>query len=387
MKLPPVTVICPNVSSNALGRSLLLAELLQADTDVEIVGMQQEGSLWAPAAASTIRIRSYPLPPGRRHYFDAVPWLRDVTRDRFVVVSKPVLQSLGLALLAGAGRKRGMLVDIDDWQTGFFQQRAADTLSPLAARLARLRSYARRGGLNGFVLTRALEEYALRAAPRIVSNRWLQHKFGGEIVYHVRDAATLDPARTPNSVPVQLDPSRVWVGFVGTPRAHKGIGVLLQAVVAARARANVGLVIMGCADSEPFLADARAVLGEAFVSAPPFPWSALADHVRLADIIAIPSLDVPAAWGQIPAKLFDAMAMAKPVIASALNDMPEILDGVGLTVPGGDPAALAEAIVGLASQPARRAQLGGLARDKLLQHYGYDAGRRVLSAAVAAAAR
>jgi len=387
MQLPPVSVICPNMSSNSLGRSLLLAELLRDETDVEIVGVRQAGEVWSPAQASSITVRAYPLQAGRRHYFDAVPWLREVTRDRLVIVSKPVLHSLGLALLAGAGRRRGMLVDIDDWQTGFFQSRAGETLAPMAARLARLRSYARRGGLNGFVLTRALEEYARRRVPRIVSNRWLQQRFGGDIVYHVRDPAVLDPARTAASEPARLDSSLVWVGFVGTPRLHKGIDVLLQAVVEARRTANVGLVVMGCADNEPFVPSARQALGAAFVCLPTFPWSELADHVRMADIIAIPSLDVPAAWGQIPAKLFDAMAMAKPVIASALNDMPEILSGVGLSVPAGDVRALAGAITALAGDTERRAKLGALAREKLIRLYSYDAGRRALTHAVAAAAR
>jgi glycosyltransferase involved in cell wall biosynthesis len=387
MPLPPITVICPNVSSNSLGRSLLLAELLQSETDVEIVGAQLEAEVWRPATASAVTIRAYPLQAGRRHYFDAVPWLRKLCRDRFVIVSKPVLQSLGLALLAGAGRKRGMLVDIDDWQTGFFQQRSGQTLGPLAARLARLRSYARRGGMNGFVLTRALEAYATSVPPRIVSNRWLQKKFGGEIVYHVRDPAVLDPNVTTPLPPAALDRNKVWVAFVGTPRMHKGIDVLLAAVKRARERAPVGLAIMGCSEQEPFVAAARASLGEAFVCLPPFPWSKLADHVQLADIIAIPSLNVPAAWGQIPAKLFDAMSMAKPVIASALNDMPEILNGVGLTVAAGDSAELADAIVLLANDPEKRAELGRAARAKLIERYSYDAGRAVLRAAVAAAVR
>ena len=253
--------------------------------------------------------------------------------------------------------------------------------------MARLRSYARRGGLNGFVLTRALEEYARRRPSRIVSNRWLQQRFGGEIVYHVRDASVLDPAGTPESLPARLDPALVWVGFIGTPRFHKGIHVLLQAVVEARRHANVGLVVMGCSEGEPFVLSARAALGAAFEGLPAFPWSELRDHVRLPDIIAVPSLDVPAAWGQIPAKLFDAMAMAKPIIASALNDMPEILSGVGVTVPPGDQQKLADAIVGLARDAGRRAQLGAAAREKLIRLYSYDAGRRVLTRAVAAAAR
>jgi glycosyltransferase involved in cell wall biosynthesis len=387
MPLPPITVICPNLSSNALGRSLLLAELLADQTDVEIVGVRQTEEVWAPARASSITIRPYASKPGRLHYFDAVPWLREVTRGRMAIVSKPVLQSLGLSLLAGVGRERGMLVDVDDWQTGFFQKRAGESLSPLATHWSRARSYARRGGLNGFVLTRALEEYARRKPARIVSNRWLQSKFGGDIVYHVRDPNVLDPAKPPRTVPMVLERGMVWVGFVGTPRKHKGIELLLQAVLAARRQADVGLVIMGCSDREPFVSTARERLGSAFACLPPFPWTALADHVRLADVIVLPSLDVPAAWGQIPAKLFDALSMAKPVIASAINDMPEILSGVGLTVKPGDLEQLTNAIVALARDSSKRAELGALAREKLVRLYSYDAGRRELTRAVLAAVR
>jgi glycosyltransferase involved in cell wall biosynthesis len=41
--------------------------------------------------------------------------------------------------------------------------------------------------------------------------------------------------------------------------------------------------------------------------------------------------------GQIPAKLFDAMAMAKPIVATDVNDFAGILDGCGLVVKPGMP--------------------------------------------------
>src|SRR5947207_148026 len=158
--LPPVTIVCPNVSGNALGRALLLADLLRTETDVRIAGLMQSESVWAPASSSAIPVHAYRQKRGRSHYFDGVRWLREVIADDFVIVSKPVLQSLGLTLLARGGR-RGLIVDIDDWQSGFFQyDRGRERLSPLRQRVARLRSYARRGGMNGFVLTRALEEYS-----------------------------------------------------------------------------------------------------------------------------------------------------------------------------------------------------------------------------------
>jgi glycosyltransferase involved in cell wall biosynthesis len=151
----------------------------------------------------------------------------------------------------------------------------------------------------------------------------------------------------------------------------------------------VGLVVMGVEDDlDPVLQRAHALLGaERFKAWPQFPFAALRDHVRAVDIVALPSLDVPAAWGQIPAKLFDGMAMAKPVVASSLNDMPEILEGVGLIVPPGDVTGLANALVTLANDPGLRERLGRNARARLLDRFSYDAGREVLLRAVHAAAR
>lgn len=387
--LPPVSVICPNVSSNALGRALLLADLLSEDTRVQVVGMQLEDRIWTPAVGSRVPVLGYPLRPGRRHYLEGVSWLRETVGDDLVIVSKPVLQSLGLSILGRVGR-RGMVVDIDDWQSGFFQQEGArEGMSRSEQRWARLRSYARRGGLNGFVLTRILEAHAQRQKQRIVSNRWLQARFGGEVLYHVRDPRVLDPSLPPSVELPPLPASRTWVGFVGTPRLHKGIRVLVDAIRRARTEVPLGLVIMGATEgSDPDIAHGRATLGtEGLRVLPPFPMEALRDHLRLPDILSVPSMDVPGSWGQIPAKLFDAMSMGKPIVASAVNDIPEILDGVGLCVPPGDPDALSAALVRLARDPALGAALGAGARCRLIERYSYAAGRAVLLDVVRRAAR
>jgi len=336
--LPPLSIVCPNVSSNSLGRALLLADLLRTETRVQVAGMRQAEAVWAPAASAAVPIRAFPLRPGRSHYFDGVRWLQEVVGDDFVIVSKPVLQSLGLALLGRVGR-RGMIVDIDDWQTGFFQyDQAREGMSPAGQRLARFRSYTRRGGLNGFVLTRLLEAYARRKPYRTVSNRWLRARFGGELLYHVRDPAVLDPSLPSRFGIDPLPRDLTWVGFVGTPRAHKGLRILVDAVVCARRSANVGLVLMGVDDvRDAAITHARRALDpDTLRIIAPFPLEALRDHLNLADILAIPSLEVPGSWGQIPAKLFDAMSMAKPIVASQVNDIPEVLGDSGVCVPPGD---------------------------------------------------
>jgi glycosyltransferase involved in cell wall biosynthesis len=379
-RLPSVSVICGNASTNGLGRALLLADLLRTETNVQIVGIGSKDTIWAPGRGSPVPIRSFTVPEHPWNYWRAIPWLREAVGEDCVVVSKTLLQSLGLAVVSAVG-KGGLIIDIDDWETGLRQRGAFEEgMTGPRQRAARAASYIQRAGANQFVMARLLEIYARRHRHRLVSNRWLQARFGGEILYHVRDPAELDPG-LPSSFAIEpLPPGPVWVGFIGTVKPHKGIGVLVDAVAAVRRRADVGLVLMGVdAPDAPIIAEARRLLGPGrFRTLPPFPFRSLRDHVRLPDVLAIPSLDTPAAWGQIPAKLFDAMSMAKPVVASALNDMPEILEGAGLVVPPGDRSALASALVTLAKDPDARDRLGRRGREKLIEKYSYAAGRRVL---------
>ncbi len=64
----------------------------------------------------------------------------------------------------------------------------------------------------------------------------------------------------------------------------------------------------------------------------------------------------------------EASERGRPVIASAVGGLPEIVeDGVtGLVVPPDDPAALAAAILALARGPHRAAAMGAAARARAL---------------------
>ena len=81
----------------------------------------------------------------------------------------------------------------------------------------------------------------------------------------------------------------------------------------------------------------------------------VAQVIRSADVVVLPSL----AEG-LPLSILEAMACAKPVIASPVNGVPEAVDdGVtGLLVPPGSPEPLAEAMVRLFRDPAAAAAMG-----------------------------
>ena len=70
----------------------------------------------------------------------------------------------------------------------------------------------------------------------------------------------------------------------------------------------------------------------------------------------------------------EAMAAARPVVATAVGGNPELVeDGVtGLLVPPADPPALARAIDTLLSDPERRERLGRAGRRRIVERYSLD---------------
>lgn len=89
--------------------------------------------------------------------------------------------------------------------------------------------------------------------------------------------------------------------------------------------------------------------------------------IAAADMIALPSLG---SEGSSRVAL-EAGACGKPVVASAVGCLPEvILDGkTGLIVPSGDPDALAAALYSLVKDPARAKALGAAARTRVEELY------------------
>ena len=63
------------------------------------------------------------------------------------------------------------------------------------------------------------------------------------------------------------------------------------------------------------------------------------------------------------------MAMAKPVIASAVSDLPLMLQNGVRIVPPNDARALAEAIADICMHPEVAEQMGRNTRAKCLQEY------------------
>ena len=380
-----VSVLCSNLGTNCVMRATLLVELLRQDFEVRLVGFDQGSGLWAPARELHLSVQAIPISNALQLGWHALRG--DPFRETdALVISKPLPTSLWPGWFAW---RRGIpaVLDIDDWEVGLFPGLAGRGIAHAIAELTHETWTAiAPGHLNARLTTRACEIVARRVTwPKLVSSRWLQARYGGDLLYHVRQPG-LDAGRPARHADLEVG-DRPWVGFVGTVRPHKGVDVLIEALSRLAGPSAPGLLLAG-ADPESqhartVLAKAREILGPARVHhLIPFPASELAGVLAACDVVSVPSRAGTAARGQIPAKLFDAMAAGCAIVASAVNDVPEILAGCGRLVPPDDPAALAGAIAELLADPALRATLAAAARRRQAEHYSHAAGRAVAVSAV-----
>lgn len=98
------------------------------------------------------------------------------------------------------------------------------------------------------------------------------------------------------------------------------------------------------------------------------------DHGDLMRLMAASDIVVvPSRFEGFGLTALEAMALGRPVIASAAGGLPEVLGHAGVTVPVADPVALADAIAALAGDPGRRAALGTAASQRAAANFDLSA--------------
>jgi len=76
--------------------------------------------------------------------------------------------------------------------------------------------------------------------------------------------------------------------------------------------------------------------------------------------------------------VFDAMAMAKRIIATNVLDLPEILDGCGWIVEHENSEQLAQIIQYVLSNPKEAEEMGQKARQRCIEKYSWVAMEKIL---------
>jgi colanic acid/amylovoran biosynthesis glycosyltransferase len=117
------------------------------------------------------------------------------------------------------------------------------------------------------------------------------------------------------------------------------------------------------------------------------PRAVVLDTVRDADVVVLPSIVTASGKMEgIPVALMEALACARPVVATRISGVPELVsDGdTGLLVEQRDARALADALQRLHADPQLAERLGAAGRRKVLAEFDLRANAATLRALIAA---
>lgn len=162
--------------------------------------------------------------------------------------------------------------------------------------------------------------------------------------------------------------------YAGHLYARKGVYTLLDAIPLLPS--SVRLFVLGGTEAD--LRDAKVYAASRDIKADLFLGHVLprevAGYLSAADILVLPNsaTDISSRLYTSPMKLFEYMASGKPIVASDVPSLREILDeSMAVLVKPDDPEALARGIAQAAEDPARASALAEKARD-VVGEYTWD---------------
>ena len=357
-----ISLLVSDFSKNCLGRVYILAKMLESKYEVEVVGPLFGKRIWPPCDTNEFMYKPVRSTPFFPDFFKCAKKIENLISGDIMYASKPWFTSFGIGTLAKIKKKRPLILDIDDWELGWYMPFRFRKMASLSVKTIL--------DVNGFLNTFFLEKIMRIADGITTASKFLQNRFGGEYIPHARDTEFLDPSKYNKGKMrrrLGLKDEKI-IMFLGSPKPHKGVEDLIDALKYLK-RKDVKFLIIGASEGYPSKYHLPRDIDPFVIMRGMIPFRKLPEYLACSDVVVIPQKQVPSNRAQVPAKLFDAMAMAKPIVATEISDMPDILKNCGFTIAPDSPQDLSEKIDYILKNPEEAKEKGGNAREKCIQEY------------------
>lgn len=365
-----ISLIVDDLSAGGTVRALLLAQIFHyLKYDVEIVGFQFGPAVYAEPLDHipmvSIPGKNYPeLLLNIKQIFEHI-------NGDIIYAVKPKPTSFGLALVNKLSSNKPLILDMDDWEMSWY---GGDNWQYKPSPKQLYRDIFKTGGQlrepNHPIYIKFLEKFVKKADALTVDTSFLKQRFGGVYLPNGKDTELFNPNRY-NSEQIKanygLSQYRILM-FPGAPRSHKGVEDVLIALDLLN-QPDLRLVIVGGSPYDDYDDQLRKKWGHWIIKLPRCSIIKMPEVIAAADVIVVPQRDSIAAVAQFPLKLTDGMAMAKPILATKVGDIPEILGGTGHLVDPNSPEQIAAKIQAIFANWQESINLGLQARQRCIDQY------------------
>jgi len=160
--------------------------------------------------------------------------------------------------------------------------------------------------------------------------------------------------------------------YIGAHGISQALGRILDSAALLQTYPDIHIVFVGEGAEKDELVKRAQQQGLSNVTfLEPVDKAAVKQFYALADVCLVPLRNIPLFDTFIPSKMFEMLAMARPVVASVRGEAADILQrsGGAIVVEPEDSRAIADAIVSLFNDPAQAQSLGQHGRQFVLDHY------------------
>ncbi len=160
--------------------------------------------------------------------------------------------------------------------------------------------------------------------------------------------------------------------YIGTHGLSQGLSTVLDAAEMLRRREDILFVFAGSgADRQPLMKQAKAMALHNVQFLPMQSKEDMPDFYAAADMCLVPLKKREYFLYNIPSKMFEIMACARPIVLGVKGQAKQLLEAAdsGIAVEPEDARALADAVVALADDPDLRARYGRNGHAHVTKHY------------------
>ena len=374
-----VSFVVPDLGWPIVGIAARMAKYLCGEHEVEIVGP----ALWGGANSMysdefAYRVVDCPQLYRFPEYFREVRKLSRALTGDVVVSMKAFGSSLPAALLAKQERGCRVVAYLDEWDGAVSASWGAGE---------RVKNWVRDWAhpLNN-VYVPWVERRLRECDVCLGTTRFLQQKFNARVFPIGVDTERFKPQDAGAVMALKqslgLEGKRLVV-FGGVVRPHKGVEVFAEALARLN-REDCFLLILGPMNEHVQNMMKHPVYGKTICCPATTGEENRKIHhnmplyLGLGDVLIVPLADSLLARSQMPCKVYEAMAMAKPIVANSVSDLPQVLEGCGKLVPADDPEGAARAMGEIFDDPATACRMGEKARARCVSQYGAETSRQFL---------
>ncbi len=175
---------------------------------------------------------------------------------------------------------------------------------------------------------------------------------------------------------IGIDPTHPVIGFAGIFYPHQGVNNLIYAskfILKNYPQANFLIIGSGIMNKTWQELSQSEGVDKSFVFAGQIPYKDMPIYFNAMDVFVAPFTSNRGETS--PLKVLDALACARPVIASAIPSilpLSQEFNGSVINVPANNPEALATAVIELISDSHKREEVGRKGRANILQKYSWE---------------